>query len=74
MAKRRKALIPGLSWSWKRAIGISGLKSKVSQKVGIPLTRGGRERKLGAFIFKSVGCLVPFTVMGSGVLGLFYAI
>jgi hypothetical protein len=56
MTRKRKALIPGLSWSWKRAIGLSGLKAKVSRRIGIPLTRGGRQRKVGAML----GCMLPF--------------
>ena len=39
--------IPGLSFSWKRALGISGVKQKVSRATGIPTTRGGLERKIG---------------------------
>lgn len=37
----------GLSFSLKRAVGISGLKSKVAHKVGIPTTKQGLERKIG---------------------------
>ena len=40
----------GLSFSWKRAVGISGLKSKVAQKTGIPTTKQGLERKIGSSI------------------------
>lgn len=39
-------------FSWKRFIGISALKAKISRKIGIPLTKSGRQRKLGAFIIK----------------------
>ena len=46
--------IPGLSFSLKRAIGISGLKTKVARKVGIPTTRQGLERKIGGAIMKAV--------------------
>lgn len=42
-------------FSWKRLFGISALKSRVSRKIGIPLTASGRRRKLGASIFKAVG-------------------
>ncbi len=45
----------GLSFSWKRACGISGMKSKISRKVGVPLTKSGRERKLGRMILKLFG-------------------
>jgi hypothetical protein len=37
----------GISWSWKRAMGISGLKNKISRKTHIPLTKSGRQRKIG---------------------------
>lgn len=37
----------GFSFSWKRAVGISGAKGRISRQLGIPVTRSGRERKLG---------------------------
>jgi len=37
----------GLSFSWKRAVGISGLKNKVARSTGIPTTKQGVERKIG---------------------------
>jgi len=40
----------GFSFSWKRLLGISGLKNKVSRKTGIPLTKSGLERKIGRTI------------------------
>ncbi len=40
----------GFSFSWKRLLGISGLKNKVSRKTGIPLTKNGFERKIGRII------------------------
>lgn len=39
-------------FSWKRLVGISALKSRISRFIGIPLTRSGRQRKLGALIEK----------------------
>jgi hypothetical protein len=50
----RRNLIPGLSFSWKRALGISAAKARLSRKIGIPLTRAGRQRKVGA----ELGCAV----------------
>jgi len=41
-------------FSWKRLLGISAAKSRLSRKIGIPLTRSGRQRKAGA----AMGCLV----------------
>ena len=40
-------LFRGLSFSWKRALGISGVKTKIARKTGIPTTKGGLERKIG---------------------------
>jgi hypothetical protein len=40
----------GFSFSWKRLLGLSGLRNSVSQKTGIPTTRGGAERKIGRWI------------------------
>ena len=41
---------PGLSFSWKRALGVTKAKRRVSKKTGIPLTRGGRRIKLGKWM------------------------
>ena len=66
----RKKGIPGVSFSWKRASGLSNAKSKLSRDLGIPLTRAGRQRKLG----KAMGCCVPAAFILAGgtaaVLGL----
>ena len=40
----------GLSFSWKRAIGLTGLRSKTSHAIGFPTTLGGIQRKIGAGI------------------------
>ena len=38
----------GISFSLKRLIGITGLKSSIAHKTGLPLTKGGGvERKVG---------------------------
>jgi hypothetical protein len=37
----------GFSFSWKRLLGISGIKNSVARKTGIPTTKGGIERKIG---------------------------
>lgn len=57
MAKRRRTF--GGSWSWKRASGLSSAKGRLSRKIGIPLTRAGRQRKLG----KMAGCCLPFAFL-----------
>lgn len=35
-------------FSWARFFGISAQKSKISKAIGIPLTKGGRQRKAGS--------------------------
>ena len=60
MTRRRSNTgIPGLSFSWKRALGVSQAQAKLSRQIGIPLSRSGRQRKMG----RSLGCcwviLVP---------------
>lgn len=46
--------IPGLSFSWKRAVGITAAKQKISRKTGIPMSKAGLERKIGAAIIKGI--------------------
>jgi len=50
MSRRRG--IPGFSFSWKRALGVSQAQARLSRKFGIPLSRSGRQRKIG----RSLGC------------------
>ncbi len=46
--------IPGLSFSLKRALGISGLKIKIARKVGVPTTKQGLERKIGGYFYHTL--------------------
>lgn len=46
--------IPGLTFSLKRAVGITAAKQKISRKTGIPLTKGGMERKVGKMVIDSL--------------------
>ncbi len=43
----KKKGIPGLSFSWKRATGITNAKRKVAKATGVPTTKSGRQRKVG---------------------------
>src|SRR5438034_1387500 len=45
----------GFSFSWKRALGISSFKGKVSRLIGIPLTKSGRQRKAGRLLGDAIG-------------------
>lgn len=56
---RRKTY--GFSFSWKRALGISGAKQSFARKTGIPTTQQGLERKVGASI---LDVLLSFIGMG----------
>ncbi|MGN1353441.1 MAG: hypothetical protein ACI4V2_00845 [Alloprevotella sp.] len=46
--------IPGLSFSWKRALGISQAKQKFARQTGIPTTKQGLERKIGSSILNAL--------------------
>lgn len=46
--------IPGLSFSWKRALGITQVRQSFARKTGIPTTKSGLERKLGKAIIKTL--------------------
>ena len=52
----------GFSFSWRRAIGLSALKGRISRAIGIPLTREGRQPKVGAML----GCCVPLAILLCG--------
>ena len=47
MARKKSTPIPGLSFSMKRALGITKTKQKISRKTGIPLSKSGSQRKFG---------------------------
>lgn len=49
----RQMKIPGLSFSLKRAIGITAAKQSVARKTGIPTTKAGLERKVGSMLLKA---------------------
>jgi hypothetical protein len=60
MARRRRRSntgIPGLSFSWRRALGVSRVKHKFARKTGIPTTRSGRNQKIGRLVTGG-GCLM----------------
>lgn len=46
--------IPGLSFSLKRALGITRAKQQVARTTGIPTTRAGVERKIGRALLKAL--------------------
>ncbi len=44
-------------FSWKRAAGISAAKARISRSIGIPLSRSGRQQKIGRMVTGG-GCLL----------------
>lgn len=46
--------IRGLSFSWKRALGVTAAKQKISRKTGIPTTKQGLERKVGKMVLDAI--------------------
>ena len=45
-----KMKIPGVTFSWKRALGITKIKQQIARETGIPTTKQGLERKIGSMI------------------------
>lgn len=67
-------------FSWKRALGITRVKQNIARSTGIPLTKSGRQRKLGAMmtggrvstsfagltvLYYLIWCPIKWTVLGS---------
>lgn len=50
-----KFKIPGLTFSWRRALGITKLKQRIARATGIPTTKQGRYAKIGRTITKGIG-------------------
>ncbi|MDG1714657.1 hypothetical protein [Lacinutrix sp.] len=48
-------------FSWKKLSGYSGAKSNLSRKIGVPLTKSGRNQKVGKIVTK--GCLGIFIAL-----------
>jgi hypothetical protein len=48
-------------FSWNRFLGISAAKARISRKIGIPLTKSGRDQKIGRMITRG-GCVIIFLI------------
>ena len=46
--------IPGVSFSWKRALGVPQIKRDIAKATGIPTTRSGLERKIGKAVIDAI--------------------
>jgi len=44
----------GFSFSWKRFLGITGVKQQIAKETGIPTTQSGMERKIGNAVIKAI--------------------
>lgn len=44
----------GFSFSWKRLLGITGIKQSFARKTGVPTSKSGLDRKLGNSIIKLI--------------------
>ena len=57
----------GFSWSWKQASGLSSAKSRLSRRIGIPLSRSSRQRAVD----RGLGCcarLAGMIAIGAAIL------
>ena len=57
MARRKKLRIPGVTFSAKRAFGVTKARRYIARKTGIPTTKSGIQRKVGRAAMGG-GCLV----------------
>lgn len=46
--------IPGLTFSWKRALGITQAKQSFARQTGVPTSKAGVERKIGKMILDAL--------------------
>ena len=46
--------LPGVSFSWKRALGVTQAKQQFARKTGIPTTKAGLERKIGQAVINTL--------------------
>ncbi len=51
---KKSTPIPGLSFSWKRALGITKTRQNIARSTGFPTTKGGVERKVGTTLLKAL--------------------
>ncbi len=59
---RKKGGIPGLSFSAKRAFGVTKAKRRFAKATGIPTTRSGRRNK-AVRVLSGGGCIFPMLIV-----------
>jgi len=52
LATKKSTPIPVLSFSWKRALGLTQVGQRIAKETGIPTSKAGVQRKIGSAIFK----------------------
>lgn len=52
--KNKSIPLPGLTFSLKRALGISPIKQQFARKTSIPTSKAGMERKIGHVLLKKL--------------------
>ena len=51
---KRKSSVPGLTFSWKRATGVTAAKRKIAKATGIPTTKAGRRNKARRLLIPTI--------------------
>jgi hypothetical protein len=46
--------IPGVTFSWRRALGITKIKREIAKATGIPTSKNGIERKIGQTVINTI--------------------
>lgn len=68
---RKKSRIPGVSFSAKRALGVTKAKQKFARTTGIPTTKSGRQQKYGRMM-SGGGCVLPIIFAFAIVLSIIF--
>lgn len=48
--KKKRKKTKGVTFSWKRLLGLDQIKRNIAKQTGIPMTQAGIERKIGSAI------------------------
>ena len=48
--KKKRKTTKGITFSWKRLLGLDQIKRNIAKQTGIPMTQAGIERKIGSAI------------------------
>ncbi len=54
-------------FSWNRALGVTKAKQRISRATGIPMTKSGRQRKIGKAVTGG-GCLMTLLYLISPII------